>query len=139
MCQRLTRDALSVEEMLQHASVQFWRFWQHKPEAETFALMLTACRRFYYNQRDKEENQKKHLAYLFLAKRLPSIGQPATEDHTVDLLRQLPALWSEVLDRAFVQRQTNKEIAAAMRLPVTTIKNWRLRGLQKLRRMIQSK
>jgi RNA polymerase sigma factor (sigma-70 family) len=140
-CRRLTKDPLLADEMLQHASVQFWRFWQHKPQAEVIALMTTACRRFYYNHREKEENQKRVLVCLFRTTSLATSLTSGKDEDLLDCVRQglqrLPFRWREVLIRVFSKGQTNKEVAESMHERESTIKNWRRRALERLARIVE--
>jgi DNA-directed RNA polymerase specialized sigma24 family protein len=131
---RLTKDPFLAEEVIQFASVQCWRNWAEKDTTELTRLMVTVGRRFYFNHREKERNQKKRLANS-----PPEICQATcSNDYALSgllgqSLDQLPATWGEVLVRVFYQGQTNEEAAKALGKPLSTIKTWRRRGLERLR------
>jgi RNA polymerase sigma factor (sigma-70 family) len=137
----LTNDPFLADDVLQFASVRCWQRWPDRDLADLQRLMVTIGRRFYFNYREKEKNEKLRLASLRTLRSAPPTPELVIQRRETSLqvrlaLKRLPDVWSEVLYRVYFLNQTNKEAAEAMGQCLSTIKTWRLRAMRRLRSVL---
>lgn len=138
---RLTQDSNVADDAIEFALVQCWRHWPDRATTELKRLMITVGRRYYFSHREKEKNHENLLAHLWACSNPSRHSElPLTDRAYEDVrhgLTRIPSRWSEVLHRIYFDGQTNREVAAAMGRTLSAVKNWRKRGLDRLRRILE--
>lgn len=151
---RITNDPMLAEDITQDVFIEIWRTIRHyRPERGPFAAWLfvkTRSRCLDHLRRRQRRLRREQPAPLLFGASLPAgvtaaaappAGDPTAEQALAALQRQqlwqalaeLPPAQRLAIVRHYVKGESHREIAAALRCPLGTVKSWLRYGLHKLR------
>jgi RNA polymerase sigma-70 factor (family 1) len=138
---RILNDYAAAEDIVEESFIKIWERHSTFTHPQVIkSWMYTTCRNAAFNQLKQEQSQSTHK------ERILKESPDTEESHIERLVRAeiitevqriisiLPPECEKVFQRMFITGQTVREIAEALGLSISTIKNQKARGLEILRR-----
>lgn len=139
----ILRDAAQAEELSQEIFLTVWHkaelYQEHQASFRTWLLSITRHRAIdLLRQRRRRIQPEFSLDDAnFAEARAPASAPIDSQRELHLLLRHLPAEQRQAIELCYFQGYTHEEIAAALHLPLGTVKSRILLGLKKLRAMMR--
>ncbi len=107
--------------------------WQAQDFNCLITLLYVVGRNRLLNETKKQSRRRCDIDLTLIPER--SI-EPEHERKVRHAIRKLPKLQRDVIARVYISGQTNEEVAAAVKRPLSTVKTQRRRGLLRLRTIL---